>query len=153
MDNQNISSPPTTASTPGGGHTPPTMMDKDLTSRPSEFLAINTASRASAEYISPPLETTPEDKDTAGETTSIAVTKPENQEPRVPRITVVYSKNCPCGLYSIYDRENRKYVYRYDGDDNGSLQLSFVEGKITMIQNYITGENVYIRGVTHKDTN
>ncbi|OTB14537.1 hypothetical protein K445DRAFT_12792 [Daldinia sp. EC12] len=88
-------------------------------------------------------------------------TSPRSQqspEPRrlvlgLPRVIIVYRNGCQSRLHSVYDKKTQNYIYRHDRDRGKSIQMTFRQGRLESLEDILSGDFIYIRGVTHKAQN
>ncbi|KAI1662073.1 hypothetical protein F4813DRAFT_384787 [Daldinia decipiens] len=93
--------------------------------------------------------------DTAVSTPSRSQPSPERHglASALPRVIIIYQNGCHSRLRSIYDKEDREYIYHYDRDADKPIRMAFVKGQIESLQDVHTGRFLYIRGITHKKQN
>ncbi|KAI2628885.1 hypothetical protein GGR54DRAFT_651682 [Hypoxylon sp. NC1633] len=65
------------------------------------------------------------------------------KQPPLPRMIIVYGNGYPSRLRSIFDRDQRKYIYKYDEHADKPIRMIFKDGKIEYILDTRTGKYLY----------
>ena len=65
----------------------------------------------------------------------------------------LFRNGCQSRLHSVYDKKAQKYIYRHDRDRGKSIQMTFRQGRLESLEDILSGDFIYIRGVTHKAQN